>query len=488
MAGSGEVITWRELADRSRRLARLLHHYGLRPGDHLALHMENHARYLEVVWAALRSGLYLTAIDRRLGVEEAAYIVDNCDARVLIASNALAIVAGELPDRVPAVEHFLMVDGRVPGFGSYEASIAGQPPQPLADEPLGDIMLYSSGSTGQPKGITRPLSGRKVSDGHPVTAEFWGTPAQVDESSVLLVTSPLHHSAPISFCFWTQTLGGSVVVQEHFDALQVLELIERYRVTHAVLVPTMFVRLLRWSDAERARFDLSSLRVAVHGAAPCPIEIKQRMIEWWGPVIEEYYGGTEDNGLTYIRSDEWLAHAGSVGRAAFGSVHVVDDDGNELPPGEVGGVYFSGLPFEYHKEPEKTRAAHLDDGKSTLGDIGYLDQDGYLYLVDRKDYMIISGGVNIYPQEVEDRLVVHPKVADAAVFGVPHPELGEAVKAVVEPAAPVVAGPDLEAELIAYCREHLAGFKCPKSVDFDTSLPREPTGKLYKRKLKARYW
>ena len=488
MAGSGEVVSWQALTERSRRLAQVLFHFGLRPGDHLALYMENHPRYLEVVWAALRSGLILTPINRHLGVEETAYIVDNCDARVLITTRALAGVAARLPNALSVVEHFLMTDGVVPGYSAYEKSVAEHLPLRLDEEPLGDTMLYSSGSTGQPKGVTRPLSGRRVGQGHPMAADFWGTPARVDDRSVLLVTSPLHHSAPLSFSYWNQTFGGSLVIQEHFDALQTLELIERYRITHAVLVPTMFVRMLKLSEAERGRFDLSSLQVAVHGAAPCPQAIKARMIDWWGPVIEEYYGGTEDNGLTYIRSEDWLAHPGSVGQAAFGSLHIVDDDGRELPAGEIGGIYFSGLRFEYHKDPEKTRGAYLADGKSTLGDIGYLDAEGYLYLVDRKDYLIISGGVNIYPQEVEDRLILHPRVADVAVFGIPHPEFGEQVKAVVEAADTTTTGPELEAELIEYCRAHLAHFKCPRSVDFAATLPREPTGKLYKRKLRAGYW
>ena len=487
MADTGEVTPWRVLRDESRRLAQLLYNSGLRPGDHVALFMENHSRFFEVIWGTMRRGLYLTAINRHLSAEEARYIIDDCDAKVLITTNALKAVGAALPEQLPKVERFLMLDGETQAFESYEHALSEQPAEPLTEEPLGAYMLYSSGSTGRPKGIIRPLSGQQVWQGEQIAADFWGTPARVDEDSVFLVTSPLYHAAPFTFAYWTQMLGGTVVMQERFDAVQTLQLIEKYRVTHVVLVPTMFVRMLKLDADERARFDLSSLRVAIHGAAPCPVEIKQRMIEWWGPVIEEYYGGTEDNGLTYIRSDEWLSHPGSVGRAEFGSVHIIGDNGAELAAGEVGDVYFSGSAFEYHKDPDKTRSAYLPDGKSTLGDIGYVDDEGYLYLVDRKDYMIISGGVNIYPQEVEDQLILHAAVADVAVFGIPHPEFGEEVKAVVQPSNGATPGPELARELIDYCRTRLAHFKCPRSIDFDDSLPREPTGKLYKKKLKARY-
>ena len=487
MASTGKRVSWRQLRDGSCRLAQLLAGYGLEPGDHVALFMENHPSFFEVIWGTMRSGLYLTAINRHLGIEEASYIINDCDARVLISTSALELVAKRLPALLPRVEKSLMLDACPPGFDDYEREVGQQPPQPLVEEPLGEYMLYSSGSTGQPKGIIRPLSGRTVDQGQAIAMDFWGRPARVDESAVLLVTSPLYHAAPFSFSYWTQMLGGTVVVQERFDALQMLEMIERYRVTHVVLVPTMFVRLLKLTEGQRARYDISSLRVAVHGAAPCAVEIKQRMIEWWGPIIEEYYGGTEDNGLCYIRSDEWLTHPGSVGPAIFGSVHIVGERGEELPAGEVGTVYFSGSDFEYHKDPQRTEQAYLPDGKSTLGDMGHVDDDGYLYLADRRDYMIISGGVNIYPQEVEDRLILHPAVADVAVFGVPNAEYGEEVKAVVELAADVVASESLEQSLIDYARQHLANYKCPRTIDFDQRLPREPTGKLYKRKLKARY-
>jgi long-chain acyl-CoA synthetase len=287
-----------------------------------------------------------------------------------------------------------------------------------------------------------------------------------------------------------QRIGGTTVVIEHFDPVEFLMLVERHRITHTLVVPTMFVRLLKLPEEVRTRFDVSSLRCCIHGAAPCPADVKERMIEWWGPVVHEYYGGTEGNGFVACNSAEWLAHPGTVGRSLGGPVlRILDDAGKEVPAGRIGNVYFEGGPdFEYHNDPEQTRAAHDPRGWTTLGDMGYVDDDGFLYLTDRKAYTIISGGVNVYPQEAENVLVSHPAVLDVAVFGVPHEELGEAVKAVVQPVDAAGAGPDLEAELIAWCRERLAAYKCPKSVDFEEQLPRHPTGKLYKRLLKDRYW
>jgi fatty-acyl-CoA synthase len=285
-----------------------------------------------------------------------------------------------------------------------------------------------------------------------------------------------------------QRLGATVVVMERFDAEQCLQLIERHKVTHAQFVPTMFVRLLRLPDEVRTRYDTSSLQVVVHAAAPCPVEIKRQMIEWWGPIIHEYYAGTEDIGGTFITAAEWLDHPGSVGQPSD-ECHIVGDDGVEVAPGEVGVVYFAnGRPFEYHNDPEKTASIADEHGWRTLGDVGYLDEDGYLYLTDRKAHMIISGGVNIYPQEAENVIVGHPGVADVAVIGVPDPEMGEAVKAVVELVDPSAASPEMEAELLAHCREQLATYKCPASIDFTETLPRSDNGKLYKRLLREQYW
>ncbi|HEX2850628.1 MAG TPA: AMP-binding protein [Acidimicrobiales bacterium] len=493
MATGGETVTYRELDERSTRLARLWRDAGLRRGDHVALLSENHPRYFEVYWAAVRSGLYITAVNRYLSPDEAAYIVDDSGARSLIASAGVGELAAEVAELVPRCDLRLAYGGPVEGFESYEDALAGVSAEPLDDQPVGSLMLYSSGTTGRPKGIKRPLPQRQIDEADPVTAGVnpltnrYGMTAD----TIYLSPAPLYHAAPLAFTTGVQAVGGTVIVMEKFDPVDALAAIEKFSVTHSQWVPTMFVRMLKLPEEERTRFDLSSHRVAVHAAAPCPPEIKRQMIEWWGPILMEYYAGTEGNGSTIITSEEWLAHPGSVGRPAMGKVHICDDLGGELPTGEAGLIYFEQprMPFEYHGDPEKTRRAqHAEhDNWSTLGDVGYLDEEGYLYLTDRKAFMIISGGVNIYPQEVEDCLILHPLVADVAVFGIPDDDMGEAVQAVVQPAEGVEPGPDLERELIAFAREHIARYKVPRSVDFLPELPRLPTGKLYKRLLRDEY-
>ena len=489
MAGSGQVVTFRELNDESNRLAQLLHAAGLRPGDHIAFMLENHPLFLAIAWAAQRSGLYYTAISSRLQQEELAYIVDNCAAKVFISSKALADVAASIAEQTPRVQLRLMVDGVAPGFESYEERVAAFPAVPLDEEREGSDMLYSSGTTGRPKGVKPNLSLAPM-----------GTPGglynlvaflfQPGEDSVYLSPAPLYHAAPLRYSMVFHRFGATVVVMEKFDPEDALRAIETYRVTHSQWVPTMFIRMLKLPAEVRGRYDLSSLRCAIHAAAPCPTEVKERLMAWWGPIVHEYYAGTEGNCFVYASPQDWLAHKGTVGKPILGKVHVCDDEGNELPPGEAGTLYFSDGPtFEYHNDAAKTSASRdpWGHGWTTIGDIGRVDEDGFLYLTDRKSYMIISGGVNIYPQEAENVLTMHPKVADVAVFGVPDPEMGEAVKAVVQPASPEEAGPGLADELIAYCRERLAHYKCPRSVDFRAELPRHPTGKLYKRLLVEEY-
>jgi acyl-CoA synthetase (AMP-forming)/AMP-acid ligase II len=486
-APTGEAISYLELDQRSMQLAQLLASRGVTRGDHVAILMDNTPRYYEVCWASQRSGLYFTPVNWHLTPEEAAYIVEDCGAKVLVASAAVAELAREVAERVPALEVRLMIGGAVDGFEDHDAAVAGQPAEPLPEETEGMVMFYSSGTTGRPKGIERELSGVPFGSGGMLEALMTAVYG-FDTDSIYLCPAPLYHAAPLGWSMSTQRIGGTVILMERFDPVEALALIEQHRVSHAQFVPTMFVRMLKLPEEDRRRFDVSSLRTVIHAAAPCPVEVKQQMIDWWGPIVYEYYAGSEGNGFCAIDSKEWLAHPGSVGKALSGTIRIVGDDGEVVPTGDVGVVYFEGTAaFRYHNAPEKTAEAFNDKGWSTLGDVGYVDDEGFLYLTDRKSHMIISGGVNIYPQEVENVLVLHPAVADVAVIGVPHPEMGEEVKAVVQPADPAAAGPDLERELIAYCRDQLAHFKCPRSVDFDAELPRLPTGKLAKRLLRDRY-
>ena len=493
MGGSGQVVTYGQLDKGSIRLARLLRETGLGPGDHFAVMMENHPRYCEVVWAALRSGLYVTAINSHLTPSEAAFIVDDCEAKVLVTSAARADVARAMVPGTPGVRRRLMLDGEITGHESYESATVGYSTDPLDDEQRGTVMLYSSGTTGRPKGVKFPLPAGEASLGEAEIAAHNQALYGFREGMVYLSPAPLYHAAPLRVTLAVQSLGGTVVVMERFDPEQALRLIERERVTHSQWVPTMFVRMLKLPGAARTRWDLSSHEVAIHAAAPCSIETKEQMIAWWGPIVEEYYAGTENIGSTRISSAEWLTHKGSVGRASQGAVvHICDDAGDPLPPGEDGTVYFElpGAAFVYHHDAAKTKTTSHSAHPTwrTLGDIGRLDEEGYLYLTDRKAFMIVSGGVNIYPQEIEDVLLAHPDVLDAAVFGVPNPEMGEEVKAVIQLVDRQAAGDVMTAHLRAWCEERLAGFKRPRTYDYVEQLPRLDNGKLYKRQLRDRYW
>jgi long-chain acyl-CoA synthetase len=487
MAESGEKLTYRELEAVSNQGAQLFRALGLKPGDVVALFMENNLLYLPICWAAQRSGLYYTCISSRLTAGEVEYIVKDCGAKVLIASHGLAKVAAEVA-QLP-VEHF-MVGGRIEGYRSWELAAGAMPKTPIADESAGVDMLYSSGTTGRPKGVRQPLAGLPIDAPNPLLFLVQGL-FGFSAETIYLSPAPLYHAAPLRYCMTVHRGGGTVVVMEHFDAEAALGYIEQYRANASQFVPTMFVRMLKLPDEVRLKYDVSTMKSAIHAAAPCPVDVKHKMIEWWGPVIHEYYGGTEGNGLTYASSADWLAHPGTVGKAIFGELHVCGENGEELGAGEEGLVYFGGAStFQYHNDPKKTAESRHPTNKdwSTLGDVGKLDADGFLHLTDRKAFMIISGGVNVYPQEAENLLISHPKVTDVAVIGVPHEEFGEEVKAVVQPADWAEAGPALEAELIAYARAHLSAIKCPRSIDFERELPRHPTGKLYKRLIRDRYW
>ena len=489
MAGSGAKLTFGELDAASNRGAQLFRELGLKTGDGIAIFMENELRFLEICWAAQRSGLYFTCISSRLTAGEVEYIVKDCGAKVFIAGRSLAKGAEETAPLIPGVKLY-MVGGAVPGYHSYEDAIAALPATPIADETAGAAMLYSSGTTGRPKGVRQPLSGLALDAPSPllgVVTMLYG----INENSIYLSPAPLYHAAPLHYSMTAQRLGATVVVMEHFDAELALQAIERYRATASQWVPTMFVRMLKLPDEVRLKYDVSSMKSAIHAAAPCPIEVKRKMIEWWGPVLYEYYAGTEGNGMCYVNSEDWLKHPGTVGKSLLSPVHICDEEGNEVAAGEEGTIYFaSAAQFTYHNDPKKTAESRHPRFPewSTLGDVGKLDAEGYLYLTDRKAFMIISGGVNIYPQEAENLIVTHPRVADVAVIGVPNEDFGEEVKAVVQPLDWKDATPEFAAELMAWCRERLSPIKCPRSVDFERELPRHPTGKLYKRLIRDRYW
>jgi acyl-coenzyme A synthetase/AMP-(fatty) acid ligase len=494
--GDAEFVeSYGALEERSRRLGHVFRSWGLEPGDCVAVLIGNDDVFYDVFWACHRVGLYFTPVNWHLQRDEIEYIVDNCDAKAFLAHARFAEAAQAAAAAVPRLALCASVGGEIPGFRSLEDAIASAPAdEPLGEELEGSVMLYSSGTTGRPKGVRRPLA--RVPAGDPrATIATVGLTALfgMREGDVYLSPAPLYHAAPLAFSSGQHRIGATVVAMRRFDAEEALRLIERHRVTTSQWVPTHFKRLLSLPAELRHRYDVSSLRVAVHAAAPCPIAVKEAMIAWWGDAIVEYYAGTEGGG-TLIRAQEWLAHKGSVGRHwSGGKVHLLDDEGREIEePRREGAIYFESPPdpaarFNYYKDDAKTAGTYRGT-LFTIGDIGYCDEDGYLYLTDRQSNMIISGGVNIYPQETESHLITHPKVHDVAVIGVPNEEMGEEVKAVVVPAAGVAAGPALADELIEFCRAHIAHYKCPRTIDFTSELPRTETGKMQKRKLRDRYW
>jgi long-chain acyl-CoA synthetase len=492
MAETGATLTYGELERRANQGAHLLRSLGIKAGESISVMIENDLSFFELYWAAQRSGVYFTPISTKLTADEVAYIVNDSDSRLLVVGSSIPVAAelvaqqGELMPNLLAI----MSHPDLPGARSWPQEREAMPAT-LIDDPVAGIhMFYSSGTTGRPKGVRLPFAGGAFDAPSPYAEGFKAGFGSLLEG-VYLSPAPLYHAAPLVFSTVIQRFGGTVVAMKKFDPEALLAAIEKYKVNFVQMVPTMFVRLLKLPEDVRNRYDVSSLKYVAHGAAPCPVEVKRAMIEWWGPIIHEYYSGSEGNGSTAITSQEWLQKPGSVGKAQYCTIHICDDDGNELPPNTPGAIYFEGgYGFSYHKDEAKSQSARNSRHPTwtTLGDVGYLDEDGYLFLTDRKAYMIISGGVNIYPQEAENLLISHPKVADVAVIGVPDQEMGEAVKAVVQPADWSMAGPELEAELIGYCRDRLSHVKCPKSVDFDPELPRHDTGKLYKRLIQDRYW
>ena len=487
VAETGETVGYAELDRRSNRAAHLFRSAGLAVGDTIALFLENVPEFYDVAWGAQRSGLFYVCISTKLTAPEVDYIVRDSGAKLVVASAVLE-VAGPLAAELGGIAIYA-IGGAVPGWSSWESAVAAMPDTPIADERAGIDMLYSSGTTGRPKGVRVALPEDPAIAAPNVLMMLAQGLYGLGPETIYLSPAPLYHAAPLRWSMTVLRLGGTVVMMQHFSPLTTLAAIETYGATASQWVPTHFVRMLKLSEEDRSRFDLSSLRVAIHAAAPCPIPIKEAMIAWWGPVLYEYYAGSEGNGLTTINSEQWLAHKGSVGKAAYGVLHICNEAGEELGPDEEGLVYFEGGgQFEYHNDPGKTAEARNAQGWTTLGDIGRIDAEGYLYLTDRKSFMIISGGVNIYPQEIENRLITHPRVADVAVIGGPCPEMGERVVAVVQPVDMAEAGPELAEELTAWCRAELSGVKTPRQIDFTEELPRHATGKLYKRLLRDRYW
>jgi acyl-CoA synthetase (AMP-forming)/AMP-acid ligase II len=491
MAGSGESRTFAELTANANRIASLLRSRGLGRGDVVAVLLPNCLEWFDIVWAALSSGMYLTPINWHLTAREAAYILVNCDARAVFAHAELADTVSalaadpELGAHVDQIPVRFSVGGDLPGYERLTDAIAEISADPLPDAVEGSWMFYSSGTTGQPKGIKPPISELPLGAMNP----FMGLLTMLygfDEETTYLCPAPLYHAAPAGWSTGTQRAGGTVVVMERFDPVEALQLIERHRVTRMQVVPTHLIRMLKLPEEVRARYDLSSLQMVVHAAAPCPVETKRAAIEWLGPILYEYYAASEGTGFCAISPEEWLAHPGSVGRSILGAVHILDEHGNELPTGEEGEIWFETQHrFSYHGDPDKTASVFNDRGWSTIGDVGRLDEEGYVYLTDRVSNMIISGGVNIYPREAEDVLVVHPAVEDVAVIGTPDPEMGEQVTAFVQLRQGVAATTELADHLIAHTRAHLSHFKCPREVRFVDELPRLPNGKLLKRMLKV---
>lgn len=488
MAPSGDTMTYAELDQFANRFAQWLRANGLEPGHTLGILLENRIEYLPLAWGSQRSGTVLVPISTHLTAEETSYILADSGAKVLVSSTRFAPILMQLSEASPDLRVLVFDDG---GEHDAAAALAAHSAEPIADQQAGYDMLYSSGTTGRPKGIkpAAPPDPDPTAANPLVMLVAGGFRFPTDGTCVYLSPGPLYHAAPLRWAMTVHRLGGTVVVLERFDPEAALQAIERHRVNSSQWVPTHFVRMLKLPEEVRTRYDRSSHQRAVHAAAPCPPDVKRAMIDWWGPIIFEYYAGSEGNGLTLATSEEWLEHPGTVGRAIYGALHICDpDSGAELPRGETGLVYWDApQPFEYHNDPAKTAEVTHARGWTTLGDIGYLDEDGFLYLTDRASHMIISGGVNIYPQEIENLLVTHPAVADVAVIGAPDAEMGERVVAVVQLADPAAAGEAMAQDLLTFLALHLSRIKLPRQIDFRSELPREANGKLYKRKLRDEY-
>lgn len=488
MTATGEDVTFGQLEARANQAAHLFRAQGLATGDHIVILMENRREFLELCFAADRTGLYYTTVSTHLMPDEILYIIHDCNAKLVITSDRFAALIQGLKPEIPAGVQLYAVGAPCDGITDWASAAQTLPHTPITDEVQGLDMLYSSGTTGRPKGIKWPLIGGKPG-GKTMLIELLTSLFGYAAQTRYLCPAPLYHAAPLRHSMVTIKMGGSAYIMSKFDAEDSLAIIQREKITHSQWVPTMFVRLLKLPPEVRAAYDVSSMEMAVHAAAPCPVSIKHQMLAWWGPIIHEYYAGTENNGFTAITTPEWLRHEGSVGQAKLGILHICDEDGQEVAVGTEGEIFFeNGHQFEYHNDLAKTKASTNAEGWTSLGDVGRVDTEGYLYLTDRKSFLIISGGVNIYPQETENILLDHPAVLDAAVIGVPNEDFGEEVKAIVQLVAGQSGSPGLEEALIAHCRAKLSSVKCPRSIDFRTDLPRTATGKLFKRQLRDEYW
>jgi len=487
----GTEHTAGDLLERANQLVHGLRALGLETGDSIATVLPNSVESVEVYLAALQAGWFLTPINFHLAAPEIAYIVNDCEAKAFVTHARFAelVEAAAKEIDVPEATRFV-VGGAVGGFRAYEEIGAGQPTSMPTERTAGMAMHYTSGTTGRPKGVKRTLTGLDPDTSAEMFAMFLALFGIGEEGdNVHLVVAPNYHTAVTMFGGSSLQLGHTVVQMDRWEPEETLRLIERYGVTHSHMVPTMFHRMLALPDDVKDRYDVSSMRWAVHAAAPCPVDVKRRMLEWWGPVIYEYYGATEGGG-TLVTPEEWLAKPGTVGTPwPISQIQILGDAGEEVATGEIGTVYMrmdTGQ-FEYKDDPAKTEASRQGEF-FTVGDMGYVDEDGSLFLVDRKSDMIIAGGVNIYPAEIEAELLAFPKVGDAAVFGVPDPDLGEQIKAVIEPAEDVAADDELRSEIMEFLRGRLGKYKWPRSIDFIEEMPRDPSGKLYKRRLRAPYW
>lgn len=491
---SGESVTHAEFDDRIIRLSSWLISQGIEPGDSVCVVLENRIEFVELCLACREAGAYFVPISTHLTASEIAYILNDCGAKVLITSKKmLGLESGVSRVALGSETCKVLIDDVREGWIAYrDTFVTSSEIRPIEKRPVGRELLYSSGTTGYPKGIRRPLRDRAPDGVSDVEFENWnntiGIALGFDQDVVYLSTGPLYHASPLRFLLRTLQFGGTAVIMRKFDAEAALALIERHQVTHSQWVPTMFTRLLALPNKCKRKYSTSSLKAAIHAAAPCPKDVKLAMLDWWGDVIYEFYAGSEAIGASVIGPRDWRMRPGSVGRAVVGEIHVIDEAGMELPPGEIGTVYFSGVAgVSYHNDPERSRDLYNDRGWATYGDMGHVDADGYLYLSDRRADLIVSGGVNIYPQEVENALARSPRVADVAVIGVPDPDFGEVPKAIVQLSPTQVADRDTAEALLRDCCDELARPKLPRTVVFVEAIPRSESGKLLRRLLKEQY-